>query len=87
MGRIYEYEKEADRLAGADASWRTRPPGTGVATIARQEKLITQEKPAEVPSATNGISLAAPARLTLTVLGPRQGVPRRQLPVGELKSL
>jgi quercetin dioxygenase-like cupin family protein len=44
-----------------------RPPGSGVATILCQEKLIPQGKPAEVAGTTNDITLAEPARLTLTV--------------------
>jgi quercetin dioxygenase-like cupin family protein len=44
-----------------------RPPGSGVATIVCQEKLIPQGKPADVAGATNDIPLAEPARLTLTV--------------------
>jgi quercetin dioxygenase-like cupin family protein len=44
-----------------------RPPGSGVATILCQEKLIPQGKPADVAGTTNDITLAEPARLTLTV--------------------
>jgi quercetin dioxygenase-like cupin family protein len=44
-----------------------RPPGSGVATIVCQEKLIPQGKPADVAGTTNDITLAEPARLTLTV--------------------
>jgi quercetin dioxygenase-like cupin family protein len=44
-----------------------RPPKSGVATIVCQEKLIRQEKPADVTGTTNDIPLAEPARLTLTV--------------------
>jgi quercetin dioxygenase-like cupin family protein len=56
---------------GSDARMRAgelaRPPGSGVAAIICQEKLIPQEKPADVAGATNDIPLAEPTRLTLTV--------------------
>ena len=44
-----------------------RPPGSGVATIVCQEKLIPQEEAADVAVATNDIALAEAARLPLRV--------------------
>jgi quercetin dioxygenase-like cupin family protein len=44
-----------------------RPPGSGVAAIVCQEKLMPRGKPADVAGTTNDIPLAEPARLTLTV--------------------
>jgi quercetin dioxygenase-like cupin family protein len=58
---------QTDPLAQMRAGEPARPPGSGVATIVCQEKLIPPEKPANVPGTAQGISLAEPARLTLTV--------------------
>ena len=44
-----------------------RPPGSGVATIVCQEKLISPGKPTAVAGTTNDVILVEPARLTLTV--------------------
>ena len=60
-------KEQTDLQAQMRAGEPARPPGSGVATIVCQEKLITQEKPADVTGTTNGISQRDPARLTLTV--------------------
>jgi quercetin dioxygenase-like cupin family protein len=60
-------EDRTDLHARMRAGEPTRPPGSGVATIVCQEKLIPQEKPADVAGTTNEIPLAEPARLTLSV--------------------
>ena len=44
-----------------------RPPGSGVATIVSQEKLILEDKPADVPGKTKDISGVKAERLTITV--------------------
>ena len=60
-------KEQTDLQAQMRAGEPARPPGSGVATIVCQEKLITREKPADVTGTTNGISPRDPARLTLTV--------------------
>ena len=60
-------KEQTDRGAQMRAGEPARPPGSGVATIVCQEKLIPQGKPADVAGTTNDVTLAVPARLTLTV--------------------
>lgn len=60
-------KEQTDLQAQMRVGEPARPPGSGVATIVCQEKLITQEKPAGVTGTTNGISQRDLARLTLTV--------------------
>jgi quercetin dioxygenase-like cupin family protein len=58
---------QTDPLAQMRAGEPARPPGSGVATIVCQEKLIPQGEPADVAGTTNDVTLTEPARLTLTV--------------------
>ena len=60
-------KEQTDLQVQMRAGEPARPQGSGVATIVCQEKLISQGKPADVTGTTNDISLAEPARLTLTV--------------------
>ena len=60
-------KEQTDLRAKRRAGEPTRPPGSGVDTLVCQEKLIPQGKPADVTGTTNDVTLAEPARLTLTV--------------------
>jgi len=62
-------EKEMTDLPaqmGADGS-AARPTGSGVATIVSQEKLVLEERLADLPGKTKDISRVKAERLTLTV--------------------
>ena len=60
-------KEQTDLQTQMRAGEPARLPGSGVASIVCQEKLIPQGKPADVTGTTDYISLAEPARLTLTV--------------------
>ena len=60
-------KEHTDLDAQMRAGELARPPGSGVATMVCQETVIPQGKPPDVAGTTNDVTLAEPARLTLTV--------------------